>query len=122
MHEHAGLFCKSVKHWNNAKFTESKKNINGPKLLGAGQSRRWGSSPMGLARSDLEEAGMGLLGCGLTHGPAGPRGAGPHGRRELGLRVERTQSTGLGRALVVLLLEAEDAGGDGHGRTWRRGW
>ena len=69
MHEQEGLLCKSVKHWNKAKFAESeKKNINGPKLLGVGQGRRWGSSPMGLAPSDLEEAGMGLLGCSLTHG------------------------------------------------------
>ena len=51
-------------------------------------------------------------GCGLSDNCRGLCG-----RRELGLRVERMRSTGLGRALVVLLLEAEDAGGDSHGRT-----
>ena len=78
---------------------------------------------MGLARSDLEEADMGLLGCGLTHGlwpgsveEVGWRGAGPWRWRggSPGAGTRSTQaSRGAGCVRLLLLDAGAGEAGDG---------
>ena len=92
MHEHQGFFCKTVNPRIITKIAGGKKTRTGPNLTGPTVQQVWVAAHIGLS---------------------GRKRRGGWAFQELGAAGEVNAR---GHA-VILLLEAEDAGGDDHGRA-----